>query len=855
LNGGPPVAPLLGGGGGINLHEVMLRPDIEPIMVQTVDAGGSGGAGGGGGEVLPTDIIEYVVRIADGEGRGNAKEDLNAPDGFQQKYKNEWTITEEYFRAYDRDGRTPDYERDPLTGQIIPDAFNPAFPATLIGSTTFNPATDYDIRVDNNGTILDRSDDVPIPFQAIQSTPSGVNPATGVVIDFNLASGQILDDVRNVNFLLDPAAEITDPAFTNVTLEGFVFNDKDSSGEFDGEDVALGNVTVFVDANVNGSFDPGEVSTTTSDDPANPGVYSITFSGVDTTQFFQIGIVEPAGFNFGTPNDGVLNALVSPGDGTRSGFNFAVVPETGPDPDPDPNPDPDPDPGPDPSTVPGRIGGVVFNDANNNGTRQGTEGGVQGVRIYVDANNNQEFDTGELFAISNQFGAYDLSNIPPGEISIRIDVESPLGQTAPAGDAFFIDLLPNGNQQGLLFGVRNLATRDFGDLTGFPTTIAQNGASHEIKPGNFLGTFIDGEVDGQPNVFATGDDNDGQPNDDDGVILHLVDTNSDTLISAGESLNFEVLVNGIGQSLHAWIDFNGDGDWNDPGERLFDVGGVDVNPGVNTTGNADPNLDIPAVVAPAGTASDKVLAARFRLGPSGLSFDGPADSGEVEDYLYNAQNLTASTTLPGDYDLDGDVDSADYQTYRLAFGMTGPNPADGNGDGVVNSIDYAIWRENLGAIATANATSGGGPAAIQAPAVLSSPTSAPVVAARIETELATYDFDSFLASAGLQQQTEGEGENAAMVIRAVSAADIPAAAALLESIGIATEPVSPGLFSSSADSAAVAAADAAQLDLALELAVAESHDDDAPLDLLPGESQEEQEEALAIALEDELLAY
>ena len=845
--GAPIGAPILGGGasGGINLHEVMLRPDIEPIMVSTVNSGGGGGAGGGGGEVLPTDVVEYVVRIADGEGRGNAKEDLNAPDGFQQKYKNEWTITEEYFRAYDHEGRAPDYERDAVTGEIIPDAFNPTVPATLIGSTTFNPATDYSIRVDNNGTILDRSDDVPIPFQAVNSLSPGLTGLTA-------ASGQIIDNVRGVNFLLDPAPEISDPAFTNVTLEGFVFNDKDESGAFDGEDVALGNVTVFVDANANGDFDPGEQSVLTSNDPFNPGQYSFTFENVTTTQFLQLGVVEPAGFNLGTPIDGVLNVLISPGDGTRSGFDFALVPEI--DPDPDPGPDPDPDPGPDPSTFPGRLGGVVFNDSNNDGTRQGTEGGVQGVRVYIDADNDLEFDADELFAISNQFGAYDLSNIPPGNINVRIDVQSPLGQTAPAGDQFVIDLLPDGNVQGLLFGVRNLATRDFGDLpssAGFPTSLADNGASHEIKPGNFLGTLIDGEVDGQPNVFATGDDLDGAPNDDDGVVLNLVDTNGDSLISAGEALNFEITVSGIGQSLHAWIDFNGDGDWLDEGERLFDVGGVDVNPGVNTTGNADPNLDIPAVIAPAGTSSTKVLAARFRLGPSGLGFAGPADSGEVEDYLYNSQNLTASTTLPGDYDLDGDVDSADYQTYRIAFGMTGPNPADGNGDGVVNSIDYAIWRENLGATSAAAATAGGGGSA--APQVLlSGPSSNPAEAARIETELATYNFDSFLATAGLQQQVEGEGDDAVTVIRAVSSADIPAAAALLQSIGIPTEPIAQA---SLASSSAVAAADAAQLDLALELAIADADDDEAPLDLLPGESQEEQEEALALALEDELLAY
>jgi hypothetical protein len=53
---------------------------------------------------------------------------------------------------------------------------------------------------------------------------------------------------------------------------------------------------------------------------------------------------------------------------------------------------------------------------------------------------------------------------------------------------------------------------DFGDApeTGgffsYPTTLAYNGAAHVIDPGIFLGNFIDGEPDGQPDTTAFGDD-------------------------------------------------------------------------------------------------------------------------------------------------------------------------------------------------------------------------------------------------------------------------------------------------------------------------------------------------------------
>jgi hypothetical protein len=60
--------------------------------------------------------------------------------------------------------------------------------------------------------------------------------------------------------------------------------------------------------------------------------------------------------------------------------------------------------------------------------------------------------------------------------------------------------------------------------------------------------------------------------------------------------------------------------------------------------------------------------------------------------------LFVTPVLPGDYDFDGDVDEADYGTWRSTFGsqVTHGTKADGNGDGVVNGADYVVWRKNLG---------------------------------------------------------------------------------------------------------------------------------------------------------------
>ena len=63
--------------------------------------------------------------------------------------------------------------------------------------------------------------------------------------------------------------------------------------------------------------------------------------------------------------------------------------------------------------------------------------------------------------------------------------------------------------------------------------------------------------------------------------------------------------------------------------------------------------------------------------------------------------------IPGDFNGDRLVDSADYYVWRSAFGATGTNGADGNHDGVVDSNDYIVWRKAMSAsVAGSGAGSG-----------------------------------------------------------------------------------------------------------------------------------------------------
>jgi hypothetical protein len=154
---------------------------------------------------------------------------------------------------------------------------------------------------------------------------------------------------------------------------------------------------------------------------------------------------------------------------------------------------------------------------------------------------------------------------------------------------------------------------DFGDAPDptYPTLLANNGARHLMDGQTYLGTSVDGEPNGQPDATATGDDNDGN-DDDDGVVLT-------SGLVRGDTATLDVTASTPG-TLNAWLDLNGNGSWADAGEQIF----VDqpLAAGVNNL-----SFGVP-VGATAGTSN-----MRFRFSTvGGLWYDGLAPDGEVEDY-------------------------------------------------------------------------------------------------------------------------------------------------------------------------------------------------------------------------------
>lgn len=160
---------------------------------------------------------------------------------------------------------------------------------------------------------------------------------------------------------------------------------------------------------------------------------------------------------------------------------------------------------------------------------------------------------------------------------------------------------------------------DYGDAPApFPTLQIVNGARHSTVPGVYLGDRVDAELNGQPNGTATGDDI--APvllaDDEDGILWPPVLIN-------GRSYSIPVVASVPG-ILYGWIDFNGDGDWNDAGEMLAGSPLPLLSAGTNLV-----NLSVPPFAVDGG------LFGRFRFVTNlivGLSYTGAVDHGEVEDY-------------------------------------------------------------------------------------------------------------------------------------------------------------------------------------------------------------------------------
>ncbi len=214
-------------------------------------------------------------------------------------------------------------------------------------------------------------------------------------------------------------------------------------------------------------------------------------------------------------------------------------------------------------------------------------------------------------------GQYDDATGEYAEVSYQYLVET-LG-LAVGDHVIGLEVIDDEYQTGTDTSLlRILPMLDFGDAPPpYPTLAASNGAVHVIVPDMYMGQHIDSEPDGQPEAHALGDDH-NKLDDEDGVSLPGV-------LVPGTEAYIEITASSHG-FLDAWIDFDGDGSWDQPEDQIFYK--TEIHEGTNDF----------SILVPSSARPGIRTFARFRYSSTGgLSYSGEAKDGEVEDYEVKIQ--------------------------------------------------------------------------------------------------------------------------------------------------------------------------------------------------------------------------
>ncbi len=193
---------------------------------------------------------------------------------------------------------------------------------------------------------------------------------------------------------------ITDaPSTARGSISGSVFNDVNGTGLLEPGELPLADWTIVLDLNTNGMIDPFEPAVAT--DPNGRYFFNDLIAGP-----YHVLLAPRTGWVATTPPAHALDVLIAT-DTPAPAFGVAA---------------------------PALIRGNVFNDLDNDNARSPGEPGRGSVVVWVDRNNDGERNPDEPSAVTLASGAYEMTDVAPGDLLIRARAEPGWANTGTVTD-------------------------------------------------------------------------------------------------------------------------------------------------------------------------------------------------------------------------------------------------------------------------------------------------------------------------------------------------------------------------------------------------------------------------------------
>ena len=192
------------------------------------------------------------------------------------------------------------------------------------------------------------------------------------------------------------------PSGPQTRIYGKKWHDLNDNGEIDGGEPGLVGWTIFLDEDRDGEIDPNDILTTTN----SQGNYE--FTGMEPNKYYYVSEVDQAGWMNTYPGAGGTHYRywVEENNDVELNFGNYLLHNC-------------------------NISGYKFHDVNNNSVWDDDEGVLSGWEIYIDENENGQWDSGEPKTTTNTSGYYSFTNLEPGYYNIMEVPQSGWFQTYP----------------------------------------------------------------------------------------------------------------------------------------------------------------------------------------------------------------------------------------------------------------------------------------------------------------------------------------------------------------------------------------------------------------------------------------